>query len=262
MPPSELRKEARDTLKEKWGKSALIILIYTLLSFVYSYITSSFTNNTIKDLLELAWTIITLPIAFGLTISFLKIKRGENVSTFDFFKDGFSRFSRAWGVAWHTFIKMIIPILCIIASVFLFGILLASSIALYSMGSSLQVSHPIIFAIAIILYIFGIFYGIVRGLLYSLSYYIAYDHPEMSTKECVQRSEDLMRGHRGDLFLLELSFIGWAILSIFTLGIGSLWLIPYVIVSKSCFYDRIAKDTSKEVQGTVEIDTESKDNIE
>ena len=49
MPPSELRKEARDTLKEKWGKSALIILIYTLLSFVYSYITSSFTNNTIKD---------------------------------------------------------------------------------------------------------------------------------------------------------------------------------------------------------------------
>lgn len=262
MPPSELRKEARDTLKEKWGKSALIILIYTLLSFVYSYITSSFTNNTIKDLLELAWTIITLPIAFGLTISFLKIKRGENVSTFDFFKDGFSRFSRAWGVAWHTFIKMIIPILCIIASVFLFGILLVSSITLYSMGSSLQVSHPIIFAIAIILYIFGIFYGIVRGLLYSLSYYIAYDHPEMSTKECVQRSEDLMRGHRGDLFLLELSFIGWAILSIFTLGIGSLWLIPYVIVSKSCFYDRIAKDTSKEVQGTVEIDTESKDNKE
>lgn len=262
MPPSELRKEARDTLKEKWGKSALIILIYTLLSFVYSYITSSFTNNTIKDLLELAWTIITLPIAFGLTISFLKIKRGENVSTFDFFKDGFSRFSRAWGVAWHTFIKMIIPILCIIASVFLFGILLASSIALYSMGSSLQVSHPIIFAIAIILYIFGIFYGIVRGLLYSLSYYIAYDYPDMSTKDCVKKSEELMNGHRGDLFLLELSFIGWAILNIFTLGIGSLWLIPYVIVSKSCFYDRIAKDTSKEVQGTVEIDTESKDNKE
>ena len=217
---------------------------------------------TIKDLLELAWTIITLPIAFGLTISFLKIKRGENVSTFDFFKDGFSRFSRAWGVAWHTFIKMIIPILCIIASVFLFGILLASSIALYSMGSSLQVSHPIIFAIAIILYIFGIFYGIVRGLLYSLSYYIAYDHPEMSTKECVQRSEDLMRGHRGDLFLLELSFIGWAILSLFTLGIGLLWLIPYVKVSISCFYDRIAKDTSKEVEGTVEIDAESEESKE
>lgn len=262
MPPSELRKEARTALKEKWGKSALIVLIYALISYAFSLLNNSIDNTSLKSLLDLAWTIISLPIAFGLTISFLKIKRGDDVSTFDFFKDGFSRFSRSWGVAWYTFLKMIVPFLCIIASVFLFGILLASSIALYSMGGSLQVSHPIIFAIAIILYIFGIFYGIVRGLLYSLSYYIAYDHPEMSTKECVQRSENLMKGHRGDLFLLELSFIGWAILSIFTLGIGLLWLIPYVRVSRSCFYDRIAKDTAKEVEGTVEIDVEPEDNKE
>ena len=48
-----------------------------------------------------------------------------------------------------------------------------------------------------------------------------------------------MSGHRGDLFLLELSFIGWAILAVFTLGIGCLWLLPYMQVAKVCFYEEI-----------------------
>lgn len=262
MPPSELRKEARDALKENWGKGALIILIYSLISYGYYLLSNSIDNSFISFILDIAWILISLPISFGLIISFLKIKRGEEVSTFDFLKDGFSRFSRTLGIAWHTLVKMIVPTLCVIASILLFAMLIASSIALYFTGSSLGNSHPVVFAIAIILYIFGIFYGIVRGLLYSLSYYIAYDYPDMSTKDCVKKSEELMNGHRGDLFLLELSFIGWAILSLFTLGIGLLWLIPYVKVSISCFYDRIVKNTSKEVEGTVEVDAESEENKE
>ena len=48
-----------------------------------------------------------------------------------------------------------------------------------------------------------------------------------------------MKGNRGNYFLLELSFIGWAILSVLTLGIGFLWLAPYMSVASVCFYDRI-----------------------
>jgi uncharacterized membrane protein len=48
-----------------------------------------------------------------------------------------------------------------------------------------------------------------------------------------------MLGNKAKSFRLGLSFIGWAILSIFTFGIGLLWLIPYMNVSVAKFYDDI-----------------------
>ncbi len=80
----------------------------------------------------------------------------------------------------------------------------------------------------------------VKGLLYALTYYIAYDNPEMSAKDAVQRSEDLMKGNRGKLFVLQLSFIGWGILACITLGIGMFWLLPYMMVTLVCFYEALA----------------------
>lgn len=80
----------------------------------------------------------------------------------------------------------------------------------------------------------------VKGLLYALTYYIAYDNPEMSAKDAVQRSEDLMRGNRGKLFVLQLSFIGWAILAVIPFGIGMFWLLPYMMITLVCFYEALA----------------------
>ena len=91
-------------------------------------------------------------------------------------------------------------------------------------------------------YIASIIYAIVKGYLYSLSYYVLYDNPDMSGKEIVQTSEDMMRGNRWSFFWLGLTFIGWVILSMFTLYIGLLWLIPYIMVSFVCFYEALAGD--------------------
>ena len=55
--------------------------------------------------------------------------------------------------------------------------------------------------------------------------------------EVVNESEKMMNGNRGKIFLLSLSFIGWAILATLTLGIGFLWLMPYMIVAEVCFYE-------------------------
>lgn len=78
--------------------------------------------------------------------------------------------------------------------------------------------------------------GIVAGYRYSLAFYLLCDHPEYSVRQCVNESKRLMAGHKGRLFSLQLSFIGWALLSALTLGIGNLWLNPYISAATSAFY--------------------------
>lgn len=79
--------------------------------------------------------------------------------------------------------------------------------------------------------------GIIKSFAYSMTIYISKDHPELSANECIDRSVDMMRGHKWDLFVLFLSFIGWFLLCLLTFGIGLLWLIPYVNVSVAAFYE-------------------------
>ncbi len=81
--------------------------------------------------------------------------------------------------------------------------------------------------------------GIIKCFAYSMTVYIAQDHPELSANECIDRSQDMMRGHKWELFMLYLSFIGWFLLSILSLGIGLLWLVPYVNVSVAKFYEEL-----------------------
>ncbi|USS88407.1 DUF975 family protein [Fructilactobacillus hinvesii] len=76
--------------------------------------------------------------------------------------------------------------------------------------------------------------GIVKSLAYSQALFIYRDHvirgetaPDLN--EIITESRALMDGHKMELFCLNLSFIGWAILSFLTLGIGLFWLVPYYV---------------------------------
>ena len=88
--------------------------------------------------------------------------------------------------------------------------------------------------------------GIIKSYSYSMTYYITKDKPELSTEEAINESMRLMEGNKMRLFLLDLSFIGWVLLSFLTCCIGLLWLIPYAQTARACFYeDLIANDTQK-----------------
>lgn len=237
MPPSELRKEAREILKGRWGKAVYILLAYLLVTFAIGFVEGLFEESGfIFLLIEIAALLISMPLSFGLIVSFVKFKRCENVSAFEFLKDGFSRFGKAWGIFWHTFIRMLLPIVCIV---------LVATLLSFSIGLGVGSGNYILAIIIVALYIATLVYTVSRSLLYTLAYIIGYDNPELSSKDCVLKSAELMKGNRGNYLLLILSFIGWAILSIFTLGIGMLWLIPYTTIAEICFYDRIVKEEAK-----------------
>ena len=55
----------------------------------------------------------------------------------------------------------------------------------------------------------------------------------------MKASKEMMKGHKWELFVLHLTFIGWIILSPFTLYLLLIWLIPYMRISQVKFYERI-----------------------
>ena len=79
--------------------------------------------------------------------------------------------------------------------------------------------------------------GIMKAFSYALTPYIIMDEPELTARQAITRSCEIMQGRRWKLFCLYLSFIGWGILSILTFGIGFLWLVPYMNASVAAFYE-------------------------
>ena len=78
--------------------------------------------------------------------------------------------------------------------------------------------------------------GIILGYAYAMAPYILAETPDISGTEALRMSRQMMKGHKWELFWLELTFIGWSILAAFTLGLGNLALAPYQGVSKASFY--------------------------
>lgn len=83
--------------------------------------------------------------------------------------------------------------------------------------------------------------GIIKGLAYSMYPYVLRDEPDLSVWQTLKKSEAIMKGYKGKLFLMYLSFIGWFILGAFTFGILYIWLTPYVMTSTVKFYDDVRR---------------------
>jgi Predicted integral membrane protein len=88
--------------------------------------------------------------------------------------------------------------------------------------------------------------GIVKGYSYAMTNYILRDEPQLRFNGAIEKSMDMMSGYKMKLFLMDLSFIGWAILCLLTLGIGFLFLAPYVAASHAAFYQYVKEEYMKD----------------
>lgn len=198
---SELRAEARKSLKGKWGDSVLPGLIYLII--VCPILISPF-----------PWSIIgalVIPIlVWGIEVGFLSQYREEGLikiqSIFAAFDDG--NFKRV--------------------------------------ASTMLLANFYLFLWCLLFYI----PCIIKTLSYALTPYILKDEPELSNNAAIERSMEMMSGNKMKLFLLSLSFIGWAFLAAITV-IGMIWLIPYIQTTMAAFYEDVKKnyniDTDKPI---------------
>jgi len=208
----EIKRNARLTLKGKWGFAILLVVITFAIDSIVPLFVNIIVDGGISDNSDTLGSnignlvsIFVIPISIGCSWVFLSMVRGEEAEIshiFRFFSDA-KRYFKAIGLT-----------LLVLLFTILWGILF-------------------------------IIPGMIKSLAYSQVNYLYKDHPEWKVTELITESRKLMKGYKWKLFLLCLSFIGWGILCIFTLGIGLLWLIPYINTSLAEFYRQRVETTEK-----------------
>ena len=93
--------------------------------------------------------------------------------------------------------------------------------------------------------------GIIKAYSYSMAMFIQQDSEDKNWRSCLDRSQQMMQGNKGRLFLLDLSFIGWYIVGALCLGIGIIWVAAYHSVARAHFYEELRRE-----QGLVPEETE------
>jgi uncharacterized membrane protein len=211
MTISEIKKHAKTSLKGHWGKAVLLtfllFFINTALTLIVEVILSGgFTNWVYQEetpvaanLANLLISIALIPLSIATYWFYLNLSRQENPPI----SQVFAIFKQA-----RTYFKV--------------------------MGTSLLVG--IFVTLWSLLLIVP---GIIKAISYSQAFFLLKDHPEYTALEAITESKKRMKGYKGKYFLLYLSFIGWGILSMITLGIGLLWLVPYMTTSMAAFYDEL-----------------------
>lgn len=91
--------------------------------------------------------------------------------------------------------------------------------------------------------------GIIKAISYSQAYYILAEHPEMTAKEALDESIDMMDGHKMDYFVLWLSFIPWMLLVTVTCGLAILYVSPYMTATFANFYLAIKSPVEPNING-------------
>lgn len=208
-----LKLEARKKLQGNWGWAvgitAIILIISLILAGPIMKITIIGDGNVLHfdNTAGFIGTLIADFIALSLAITSLNFMRGKRDT---FFNETFSAFTQG------RFVPEFLTYLLVTLYTFLWTLLL-------------------------------IVPGIIKGYSYALTPYIVNDlvasGQDVHPNEVIQDSNKMMKGYKWQLFVLDLSFIGWSILTCMTFGIGSLWLIPYIQTTKANFYREIAGDT-------------------
>ena len=81
--------------------------------------------------------------------------------------------------------------------------------------------------------------GIIKSYSYAMSGYLLMRNPELGAIESINQSRKLMDGEKWNLFKLDLSFIGWILLGIITLGIGFIFITPYIFECRTVFFNEL-----------------------
>jgi uncharacterized membrane protein len=104
------------------------------------------------------------------------------------------------------------------------------------------------FFLYLLVVLVGVIFFIVPGIIFAMMFaqvpYILRDDENIGVIDALKKSANMMKGHKMQLFLLYLSFIGWAILAILTLGIGYLFLFPYMYTTVAHYYEDLKLEAS------------------
>lgn len=112
---------------------------------------------------------------------------------------------------------------------------LFASFRIYKSAMATMLQHDVYLLLWSLLFLIP---GIVKGYAYSMTPYIIYENPRLTPDQAITLSRKMTDGYKADLFVMELSFIGWNLLSVLTVGIlGIVYVNPYYRLSMAGAYE-------------------------
>ncbi len=266
-----IKKQAKASLKGKWGKAIGFSLVAGILATIVPIICYSIAMATSKTeqtnqgvqitqmstvgiifvIIAIIAIILLAPLfEYATKKVFLQANRGQDFSVgnvFDGFKEKPGK-SICTGI-----LRYIVIWLCYFIPSFIGGIFLGTAASRFKVvldaistmnhGRTIYVIQHLgpRLTMAAFFFFVAIVLGVIATFMYSLAFYVRVDNPDMGVVQILKTSRKIMHGRKLDLGVLTISFIGWIFVCYITCGIGFLWLAPYVEANIAAFYDD-AKD--------------------
>ena len=263
-PNRELMTRARASLKGRWGIAVGVTLLYLSAFMIIgvirggiiipSYIHSATAlhqhlptagsvsthplhptvilplgTRIFDAALQFIQFFITAPLIVGLLIFALKLARGTDAKVSNLFQ----AFRILWRVLGTYLLVGIFSLLWIL-------LFLLPSLALF--GWSIATHHPLnhpfgagLFGLGTV----GICFATSFIYYYSMTFFILADELQIGPLQAIRKSKAMMKDRRWKFFCLNLRFLGWMFLTLLTCGLGWLWLLPYLLITKAHFYDDV-----------------------
>ena len=200
--PYEYRAQAREALQNRWGEAAIVSLIILLAAMIIA--TPSFIAEWAGSITTLL-SVLVLPLQYAYYISLLERTRGneEELTHYTFQYT----INHAYANTRFLVAGLFIMLISMVAAIFTLGI-----------GA------------------------IVVKYMYSMVPYLLHDYPELTPREAMKISREMMSGQKWELFVLDLTFIGWILLSIITFGVGMIFVEPYMSTARAAFYENLKSE--------------------
>ncbi|OMP66652.1 DUF975 family protein [Domibacillus epiphyticus] len=197
---SQLRAKARESLKGSWLIAVLLFIVSTVLFLLPDYLINFSTNPAEFTTRDIISMLISLLL--------IPITIGLTWAWIDLSRGKRIGFCHLFEPYQKIFIKSIV-------------------------ASFLQCFFVLLWSLLLLVP------GIIKSFSYMMTFYILRDRPELSSLQAITESRKLMDGHKGEAFVLCLTFIGWFLLCIITFGIALLWVAPYISVTFAHFYNTV-----------------------
>ncbi len=235
MDIGEVFNSAFNGLSGKWKKVIPLCLLFFIAIIVL------FLLCIVPIVGPIACVILSVPLQYGFVQNLMALIDNKTEKVTSFVKIASSNFSRAWKLVGNMLVELALPIIIFVVATFVCGVVCYATIASYIADSNIWLFWIIYICIAIVIATY--IWVIAKSLLLMLANMIAIDNPLMSTYDATQKSIEVMDGKRCKFICVYLICYIIMALGIVTLGIGYIWIIPYIESVPIFFYKAAMEDS-------------------
>ena len=201
--PYEYRAQARVALQDRWGEAAIVSLIILVIAMLIAL--PSLVAEWAGSITTIL-SILVLPLQYAYYISLLERTRGNEEELTHYTLQ--YAINNAYANTRFLVAGLFIMLISMVAAIFTLGI-----------GA------------------------IIVKYMYCMVPYLLHDYPELTPREAMKISHEMMSGQKWNIFILDLTFIGWILLSILTAGLGVIFVEPYISTARAVFYEDLKAAT-------------------